>query len=90
MLADVLTLKSREEEEDRLKRDMKLPDPLQGRTWKEKEWRGEKMKKGKEKGETRIGRRTGIERKRKERKGGMISKRIERRGGMRIKIREGS
>ena len=48
VLADVLTLESREEEEDRLKRDMKLPDPLQGRTWKEKEWRGEKMKNGKE------------------------------------------
>ena len=39
VLADVLTLESREEDGDRLRRDMKLPDPLRSQ-----ERRGEEMR----------------------------------------------
>jgi hypothetical protein len=44
VLADVLTLESRDEEEERLRRDMKLPDPLKCHKKKGEE---EKVKQGK-------------------------------------------
>ena len=50
VLADVLTLDSREEDGDRLRRDMKLPDPLRSQ-----ERRGNKMKLDQRGGEKRGG-----------------------------------
>jgi hypothetical protein len=44
VLADVLTLESRDEEGERLRRDMKLPDPLKCH---EKKGEEEKVRKGK-------------------------------------------